>query len=99
MPHCNWISSNRTARALALVALLCAAALQVQEANHGHWHGLDDSYSQCLVGNNGNAPAVPLDALPVLPRAALAAPATLLPVALAVAPVLPFQPRGPPHIS
>ena len=43
------------ARVLALVALLCAGALQVQEAGHNHWNSLDDSYAQCLVCKAGTA--------------------------------------------
>ncbi|RLQ23434.1 hypothetical protein DWB85_02450 [Seongchinamella sediminis] len=51
---------NRTyqqplARVFALVALLCAGALQVQEAGHDHWNSAGDSYSQCLVCKAGTA--------------------------------------------
>jgi hypothetical protein len=55
------------ARILALVALLCAGALQVQEA--GHWHELDDSYSHCLVCKSSGAAALPTAFSPgILPQ-------------------------------
>lgn len=37
------------ARMIALVALLCTAALQLQEASHGHGPDLHDSYAECLL--------------------------------------------------
>jgi hypothetical protein len=87
------------ARVLTLVALLCTGALQVQEAGHGHWYELDDSYSQCLVCKSSGAAALPLETLlPVIPRAvqtdaprhaAVAAPGA----------ASPYDARGPPHYS
>ena len=48
------------ARMLALVALLCAGALQVQEANHGHWDLADDGHSQCLLCQSTADTSVPV---------------------------------------
>ncbi len=42
-------SNQPLARVFALVALLCAGALQMQEAGHDHSYSMDGSYSQCLV--------------------------------------------------
>ena len=87
------------ARVLALVALLCAGALQVQEAGHGHWHGLDDSYSQCLVyKNSGPAdPAVEVAQPPIPVGNCLIAERGSF--ALSTAQASPFLARGPPAHS
>ncbi|TDG15521.1 hypothetical protein E2F43_04635 [Seongchinamella unica] len=52
---CRTRNKPPLARIFALVALLCAGALQVQEAGHDHWSSIDDSYSQCLVCKAGTA--------------------------------------------
>ena len=86
------------ARIFALVALLCAGALQVQEAGHDHWSSLDDSYSQCLLCKAGTA-MLP-SAAPVDPPAGngmvvgpLSTQSTLAPFSAA------FLARGPPSHS
>jgi hypothetical protein len=43
----NRRSCSRTARALALVALLCVVGVQVLEA--GHLHNLGDGSAECLL--------------------------------------------------
>ena len=87
------------ARVLALVALLCAGALQVQEAGHGHWHELDDSNPHCLVCKSTGGVALPAEA-PRL-RAPGVGPIQLV---TAVAALLqeapsPFDARGPPYYA
>lgn len=86
------------ARILALVALLCAGALQVQEAGHDHWNSSGDSYAQCLVCKTGEATlssALPL-ATPA-GRAAVAIRQSTLPTLAPLA--APFQARAPPLYS
>ena len=98
MPLIQHTNKHSLVRVLALVALLCAGALQIQEAGHDHWSSIDDSYSQCLVCKAGTAmlpSAAPVDTLlgsagvdksrPT--RATLAASST------------PFLARGPPSYS
>lgn len=66
MPLIHRIHKQPLARIFALVALLCAGALQIQEAGHDHWSSIDDSYSQCLVCKTGTAmlpSAAPMDAV------------------------------------
>jgi hypothetical protein len=85
------------ARILALVALLCAGALQVQEA--GHWHELGDSYSHCLVCESSGSAVLPTAFSPgILPRGEF--------FSSSEQPHLPlpakwryFDPRGPPAYS
>lgn len=84
------------ARVLALVALLCAGALQMQEAGHSHWHELDDNYSQCLVcKSSGGATLAPEAPHTVLPgRAPTHKPAEIVIAHLRA--ISPFDARGPP---
>jgi len=85
------------ARALALVALLCFGALQVQEA--GHWHEPGDSYAQCLLCKSSSAVALPADA-PVDQALGLVAGVTQIVSAFSPAgDVSPFLARGPPLSS
>lgn len=87
------------ARILALVALLCTSALQAQEAGHGHWDGIDDSYSQCLVYKSSGPAALATEpTLPALPTAEChtADPRT---GELCPSQSGPFQARGPPSYS
>ena len=91
-------SKQSLARVFALVALLCAGALQVQEANHDHWHIDDDGYAQCLLHKSSSA---------VLPGASptLDTPAaeSVLYAEIEVSdkpePVIAFFARGPPLLS
>ena len=98
MPSISHTSKQSLARIFALVALLCAGALQVQEAGHDHWNSLDDSFSQCLVCKTGAAAlpsGIPATVLP-LTRFCSKIPATqptLAPSSVA------FQARGPPSYS
>lgn len=84
-------------RVLALVAVLCFGALQLQEA--GHWHDTFDGYSQCLVCKTGTSVALPLNA----PAQSDIATIHTFPLQYAAAPLLgcatPFQARGPPAYS
>lgn len=84
------------ARMLALVALLCTASLQLQEAGHGHGTGLHDSYTECLLCK-GSGPVAALDntAATSVPAAALP-PALITAAAPRVAAIQPFLARGPP---
>ncbi len=87
------------ARIFVLVGLLCVGALQVQEAGHGHWHGGDDSYSQCLVyKNSGPADMAVESAQPPIPtgECLIAERAEFTP---SVSESLPFFARGPPAHS
>lgn len=87
------------ARILALVALLCAGAMQVQEASHGHWHELDDSYAQCLVCKSSTGAVLPF-AIPQLAVPAKSAAPVFGGQQLAAAGErTPFLARGPPHYS
>lgn len=87
------------ARVLALVALLCAGAMQVQEAGHSHWHELDDSYSQCLVCKSSGGIPLPLEAPAVLLPTAVQAALVLCPGDTLPSEALSFHPRGPPQYS
>ena len=87
------------ARVLALVALLCAGAMQVQEAGHSHWHELDDSYSQCLVCKSSGGIPLPLEAHPGLLPAPVQAAPVLRPGDTLPSEALSFRPRGPPQYS
>ena len=98
MQSVSHIRKQSLARVFALVALLCAGALQIQEAGHDHWNALDDSYSQCLVCKTGAA-ALP-SGIPAtsLPRNSFcskspATQSTLAPFSAS------FQARGPPAYS
>ena len=92
-------SKQPLARVLALVALLCTGALQVQEAGHGHWHELDDSYSQCLFCKSSGAAALPLEApLPLKPGAVQTGSPRYIAAAIPAAASL-FEARGPPLYS
>lgn len=87
------------ARVLALAALLCAAALQVQEAAHGHWDTPGGGYAQCLLCKSSGNAAVPFDvpvgvahcAVPVDTSPGCGAPRS------PAAPL--FYPRAPPDYS
>ena len=46
------------AKILAVLALLCTAALQLQEVGHEHWLDLHDSYAECLLCKGSGAAAV-----------------------------------------
>ena len=91
---CSYITASRQARALALLALLFVAGLQVAEA--GHDHAADDSVAQCLLCK------VSVDA--VVTAAAAGMPDGLaagseLPTAstrLCLGDHSPFEARGPP---
>ena len=84
---------------LALVALLCTAALQLQEAGHGHGVDVHDSYAECLLCK-GSGPVAAIDntatgAVPVAERpqpVAMVAPLWLTPSRT-------FLARGPPTYS
>ena len=86
-------------RALALVALLCVGALQVQEAGHGHWIEHDDTSVQCLVCKNSVGTALPLEAPAVQPIGIVAGAAVLLAPALSAVDFSPSLPRAPPYYS
>jgi hypothetical protein len=85
------------ARVLALVAFLCAGAMQVQEA--GHWHELDDSYSQCLVCKSSGGTALPFEAPVGIASGPVKVEATPIQRDTLPGKALPFQARGPPHNS
>lgn len=90
-------SKSALTRVLALVALLCAGALQMQEASH--WHGLDDSYSQCLVCKSSGSAALPLDLPAVVVNGAKPADTPCLVPLLQSGTTRPFDARGPPYYS
>jgi hypothetical protein len=98
MPLIHRIHKQPLARILALVAMLCAGALQVQEAGHDHWNSVDGSTAQCLVCKAGTAmlpSAAPLSTLPgngVVDRPQ-STQSTFAPVSA------PFLARGPPSYS
>ena len=87
------------ARVLALVALLCAGALQVQEVGHGHWHELDDSYSQCLVCKSSGGVALSLDSVPDASRESTPADIPRLLASARPGACSSFDARGPPSYS
>ena len=91
--------TNKSAltRVLALVALLCAGALQVQEA--GHWHEQDDSYTQCLVCKSAGSAALPSDVPAVFGNGAELADTLCLVPLLQSGTTRPFDARGPRHYS
>ena len=98
MQQFSYIRKQSLARVFALVALLCAGALQAQEASHNHWNSLDDSYAQCLVCKSGSA-ALPAS-LPVEKIQPAGVPAgTEAPVTLVAEPPVSFLARGPPTLS
>ena len=90
----SYMITSRQARALALLALLFVAGLQVAEA--GHDHGADDSFSQCLLCK------VSVD--DVVTAAAAGTPCGLIAQAVVPGPdaptvqsdASPFDARGPP---
>lgn len=86
------------ARIFALVALLCAGALQIQEAGHDHWKSIDDSYSQCLIckiGATALPSVMPLAVPPPVRVFNQALPAALAPTRF----IASFRARGPPAYS
>ena len=85
------------ARALALVAFLCAGALQVEEASH--WHADGDSYAHCLVCKSSSGAALPLDAPIDQPMGIVAGATKLVVVTLSIGDSSPFLARGPPLYS
>ncbi|QFU77456.1 hypothetical protein EY643_18265 [Halioglobus maricola] len=99
MKFSDRLSKNATARAMALVALLFAAALQIQEASHDHWSGLDDSYSQCLVCKSGSGAAMPVSGMPILPPVAASTPDSADQQSSHAGASLAFLARGPPQLS
>ena len=87
------------ARVLALAALLCASALQVQEVAHGHWYESGGGYAQCLLCKSSGSAAPALEASagvfhPAVPAGTLAETA-----APRCAAATPFFARGPPDFS
>lgn len=87
------------ARVLAFVALLCAGGLQVQEAGHGHWFELDDSYAQCLLCKSSGSATLPAYAPPVAVNGTGPS-ITAYRVPLMTGGITQsFDARGPPHYS
>lgn len=88
--------SFRHAR-LLLLAMLCVAGLQVQEA--AHQHGTDDGPVHCLLCKS--SADVPLPAVePVVAAVRVGQSwARVMPRPAAREVFLPFNPRGPPAIS
>ena len=84
------------ARVLALVALLCASALQVQEAAHNHGLDLHDSYTQCLVCKSSGPAVIALEITAVGDPANSGIVATAVTPAPRVVHGAPFLARGPP---
>ncbi len=98
MQQSNHIHKQSLARIFALVALLCAGALQAQEASHNHWNSLDDSYAQCLVCKSGSA-ALPTS-LPIAKIQPAGTPVGVeTPTPIVVEPPVSFLARGPPVLS
>lgn len=85
------------ARVIALVALLCTGALQMQEAGHDHY-SLDDSYAQCLVCKSSGATLPSTIVVPDLQPGILTTVAET-PIAAPFAPITSFLARGPPVFS
>tara|TARA_R100000005_G_scaffold96351_1_gene82615 strand:- start:714 stop:1013 length:300 start_codon:yes stop_codon:yes gene_type:complete len=89
--------ARRTARLIAVLALLCLGGVQVLEASHAH--GIADVQAECLLCKS-SAPAA-LSAAPALPLFLVLAAcvlAALRPVHIAPR-YLPLQARGPPQYS
>ena len=99
MTRSDQLSKNITARALALVALLFVAALQVEEAGHDFWHSADDSVVHCLIQQSGNDVAPPAVASLVLPELGAHAREAGPVLAARAGAVVPFLSRAPPFIS
>ena len=86
-------------RILALVALLCVGAMQVQEVGHSHWHEQGDGYSECLVCKSSSGAILPME----VPQSRALSRAPLVLVAAFDLPCLGshscFEARGPPSYS
>lgn len=93
------VSSTRRrplARMLALVALLCTASLQLQEASHGHGLDLHESYSECLLCKS-SGPVAAMDDSATTGLTAAARPLGVTVVKRPrLAPPQAFLARGPP---
>ncbi len=87
------------ARVLALVALLCAGALQVQKANHGHWDPFEEGYSQCLLCQNTSDTSLPTAIISPVSFELAVGPASPVIANPNTCWDVPFLARGPPSHS
>ncbi len=87
----------RLAKALALVALLCVAALQVEEASH--WHKPGESVTHCLVCKSSAGTALVSLEYTVHPVSAATPERSAPASAVAIRRDTAYQPRGPPALS
>ena len=87
----------RDARLLLVLAVLCVAGLQVQEATH--YHAADDGLSHCLLCKSSVDSPVLVTELAVFAIGQRPTWLIDIPPSAALELLLPFNPRGPPAIS